>query len=47
MQLRKKHETRARDFVPKIYAILVGKEGLAPRDAADRIYKDLVSLLER
>jgi hypothetical protein len=45
--LRKQHETYAKDFVPKMYAILREKEGLAPQDAADRIYKDLTGIWEK
>jgi hypothetical protein len=47
VRLRKKHETRAKDFVPKMYEVLVEGEGLAPQDAADRIYKDLVGIWEK
>lgn len=47
IQLRKRHETRARDFVPKMYAILVTKENLTVQDAADRIYKDLAGIWEK
>ena len=47
VRLRRYHETRARDFVPRMYAILVEKEGVAPQDAADRIYKDLVGVWEK
>jgi hypothetical protein len=47
IRLKKRHETRAKDFVPKMYSVLVKAEGLAPLDAADRIYKDLVGVWEK
>jgi hypothetical protein len=47
IQLHRRHETRAKDFVPKMYAILVEKEGLTPQDAADRIYKDLAGIWQK
>lgn len=47
VQLRKKHESRAKDFVPQLYAILVEKEGMMPKDAAGRIYKDLAGVWQK
>jgi len=47
IRLRKKHETRAKDFIPRMYEILAKSEGLTPQDAADRIYKDLVGIWEK
>lgn len=47
IRLRKQHETRAKDFVPRMYAILVEGEDLTPQDAADRIYKDLARIWEK
>lgn len=47
VRLKKRHETRAKDFVPKMYAALVKEDGLLPQDAADRIYKDLVGIWEK
>jgi hypothetical protein len=47
VRLQKKHETRAKDFVPRMYEVLVEGEGLVPQDAADRIYMDLVGIWEK
>jgi hypothetical protein len=47
VRLGHQHETRAKDFVPKMYEILVKREGLEPHDAVDRIYKDLVGVWQK
>lgn len=47
VKLGHQHETKAKDFVPKMYDALVKGEGLAPFDAADRIYKDLVGIWKK
>lgn len=47
VKLGRQHETKAKDFVPKMYDALVKGEGLAPFDAADRIYKDLVGIWQK
>ena len=47
VKLGHQHETKAKDFVPKMYEILVKGEGLEPSDAADRIYKDLVGIWQK
>lgn len=47
VKLGKQHETKAKYFVPKMYDALVKEEGLAPSDAADRIYKDLVGIWQK
>lgn len=47
VKLGRQHETKAKDFVPKMYDALVKGEGLAPFDAADRIYKDLVGIWKK
>jgi hypothetical protein len=47
VRLGHQHETRAKDFVPKMYEILVKREGLEPYDAVDRIYKDLVGIWQK
>lgn len=47
VKLGRQHETKAKDFVPKMYEILVKGEDLAPSDAADRIYKDLVGIWQK
>jgi hypothetical protein len=47
VRLGHKHETSAKDFVPKMYEVLVKREGLEPYDAVDRIYKDLVGIWQK
>jgi hypothetical protein len=47
VKLGRQHETKARDFVPRMYEILVKGEGLEPSDAADRIYKDLIGIWQK
>jgi hypothetical protein len=47
VRLGHQHETRAKDFVPKMYEVLVKREGLEPYDAVDRIYKDLVGIWQK
>lgn len=44
-RLRRQHEVRAKDYVPKMYRILV--EASSPQEAADRIYKDLAGIWEK
>ncbi len=47
IKLGRQHQTKAKYYVPKMYNILVKKEGLIPADAADRIYKDLVGIWQK
>lgn len=47
VQLGKRHEAKARHFVPRMYRILVEKERLSPRDAAERMYKDLAGVWQK
>ena len=44
-RLRRQHEVRAKDYVPKMYRILV--ETSSPQEATDRIYKDLAGIWEK
>jgi hypothetical protein len=47
VKLGKAHHAKAKEYVPAMYEILVKKEGVAPADAADRIYKDLVGIWQK
>ena len=47
LELGRQHKTIAKYYVPKMYEILVRKEGLEPRDAASKIYQDLVGVWQK
>jgi len=47
IKIGKRHQTRAKHYVPKMYEILVKEEGFTPVDAAIRIYKDLAGIWEK
>lgn len=47
VNLGKAHQAKAKEYVPQMYELLVKKEGLAPTDAAERIYKDLVGTWQK
>jgi hypothetical protein len=47
MRLGKEHQLKAKYYVPRMYDILVREEGMAPFDAADRIYRDLVGVWQK
>jgi hypothetical protein len=47
VKLGGRRQTKARDFVPKMYQALVTIGGLAPQDAADRIYRDLLGIWQK
>lgn len=47
VKLGRQHETKAKYFIPKMYDVLVRKEGLTPFDAADRIYRDVLGIWQK
>ena len=47
VRLGKQHDTKAKYFIPKMYDILVRKEGMTPIEAADRIYRDVAGVWQK
>ena len=47
VRLGKLHDTKAKYFIPKMYDILVRREGMTPFDAADRIYRDVAGVWQK
>jgi hypothetical protein len=47
VKLGGRRKAKVRDFVPKMYQTLVAIDGLAPQDAEDRIYRDLLGIWKK
>ncbi|HVX02594.1 MAG TPA: hypothetical protein VHA09_05530 [Nitrososphaera sp.] len=47
VKLGKQHETRAKYYIPKMYDVLVNKEGMTPFEAADSIYRDVAGIWQK
>lgn len=47
VKLGKQHETRAKYYIPKMYDVLVNKEGMTAFEAADSIYRDAAGIWQK